>query len=93
MEQYSDILSNTTRKLGRISEKKLKRISKTYTDNKSKIYWVHQSIQPANYNTQWKNRMNLIRDKCFEDQYYADCIIEILTEEQFLSRFSSKVLG
>ena len=76
-----------------ISEKKLMRISKSYAEDKSEVYWVHRSIQPKNYEIQWKNRMNLIRDEWVEDQYYADCIVEILTNDQFLSRFSDRILG
>lgn len=76
-----------------ISEKKMCRISKNYLNSqmglqKTYIYWVHQTILPYNYERQWKHRMHLVtNDEWTGDQYYADCIKEVLTEEQFKKRF------
>lgn len=77
-----------------ISEKKLRRMSKDYLEDKSEIYWVHQTIQPDNYNIQWKNRMNLVeQDEWVGDQYYADCIKEILTDNEFRKKFTEQILA
>lgn len=70
------------------SENKLKRLSSAYAEGKSKLYWVDQAVMPRNFEKQWAWRYDLINDPMFGDQYYADCINEVITDEEFIKRFS-----
>ena len=74
-----------------LSEKKLCQLSKAYTEKTSEVYWIQQSEFPRNYETIWANKMDIVqKDFNLLEVYHAECIHEVLSNEEFRTRFSKK---
>lgn len=69
-------------------EQKLRKLSKSYAEEKSDLYWIHQTSIPHNYYRQWISRTHLINNPMFEGQFQSDCIVEVLSDEEFKKKFS-----
>jgi hypothetical protein len=75
-------------KCSNLVEMKLRKMSESYSEGKyPEPYWIRRSMVPKNYENQWKHRIHLLSEKWAKEQYNADCIEEVLREDDFRNTF------
>jgi hypothetical protein len=70
-----------------LSEQKLCELSLAYaTASENQLFWVDQAVIPPNIDDLF-NRKKSMSDAEYDDLYMKECIIEVITDNEFQKRY------